>query len=83
MSLKKLRLKRTKQLSKLEAIHKSLEDCIDQNLIVILSKADPTCMTSELDTKTILNAAQNLHENTATLKALGKTIQRLREELSG
>lgn len=83
MSLKELRLKRKKQLSKLEAMHKSLEYCIDQNLMVILTKADPTCAASELDTQAILIAAQNLHENTVTLKTLSNPIKRLREEESG
>lgn len=82
MSLKESRLKRTRQLSKLEAIHRSLGDIIDKSLIVILSKADPVCMASELDTKTILTAAQDLHESIVTIKTLNKTIQRLREELS-
>ncbi|MCG8344610.1 MAG: hypothetical protein MI685_05545 [Chlorobiales bacterium] len=83
MSLKELRLKRTKQLSKLETMGKSLEGSVDKNLIIILSKADPTCTASELDTQTILTAAQNMHENTVTLKALSVTIQRLQEEVSG
>ena len=81
MSLKELRLKRKKQLSKLEALHRSLEGCIDQNLIVILSKADPTCKASELDTKAILNAAQSLHEYTVIINGVSRTIRRLREEL--
>lgn len=81
MSLKELRLKRQKQLSRLETLHRSLEGSIDQNLLVILSKADPTCKASELDTKAILTAAQDLHEYTVIIDGVSKTIQRLKEEL--
>ncbi|UZJ39168.1 MULTISPECIES: hypothetical protein [unclassified Prosthecochloris] len=81
MSRNELGEKRKRQLCKLEAMYKSLEKSIDNSLIAILSKTDPGRTAHELDTKMILTAAQNLHETTVTIKALSKTIQRLREEL--
>lgn len=81
MSRNELGQKRKRQLCKLEAMYKYLEKSIDNSLIAILSKTDPGCTAHELDTNTILTAAQNLHESTVTLKALNKTILRLREEL--
>ena len=83
MSLTDLRLKRKGQLSDLQAKRKTLEARADNNLLVIVSKADTIPDVAELDTQAILTAAQELHENVTAICALDNKIDQILEELHG
>lgn len=83
MSLTDLRLKRKGQLSDLQAQRKTLAAKADNNLIVIISKADTLPDVSELDTKSILTAAFELFENVTAICELDNKIDQILEELHG
>lgn len=83
MSLTDLRLKRKGQLSDLQAKRKTLEAKADNNLIVIISKADTIADVAVLDTQSLLTAAQELHENVTAICALDNKIDQILEELHG
>lgn len=83
MSLTDLRLKRKGQLSDLQAKRKTLAAKADNNLIVIISKADTLPDVAELDTQAILTAAQELDENVTKICELDNTIDQILEELHG
>ena len=83
MSFTDLRLKRKGQLSDLQAKRKTLEARADNNLIVIISKADTIPDVAELDPQAILTAAQELHENVTAICALDTKIDQILEELHG
>lgn len=83
MSLTELRIKRKGQLSDLQAKRKTLEARADNNLIVIISKADTLPDVAELDTQAIFTAAQELNENVTAICALDNQIDQILEELHG
>lgn len=83
MSLTDLRLKRKGQLSDLQAKRKTLDAKADNNLLIIVSKADTIPDVAELDTQAILTAAQELHENVTAICALDNKIDQILEDLHG
>lgn len=83
MSLTDLRLKRKGQLSDLQAKRKTFEAKADNNLIVIIGKADTVADAAELQTQAILTAAQELHETVTAICALDNKIDQILEELHG
>ena len=83
MSLTDLRLKRKGQLSDLQAKRKTLEAKADNNLIVIISKADTIADVADLDTQSLLTAAKELHDNVTAIQALDNKIDQILEELHG
>lgn len=83
MSLTDLRLKRKGQLSDLQAKRKTLEAKADNNLIVIVGKADTVADAADLDTQSLLTAAKELHDNVTAIQALDNKIDQILEELHG
>ena len=81
MDLTQLRLKRKGQLSELDATRRNLVAKADNNLVVILGKADTIPDAGQLDTTGILAAAKELHENATAIRALDENITKIRKEL--
>ena len=78
-----LRQKRRGQKAELESKRKPIAAAADEALATILMKADALRHATELDTQSILYAAQRLHDNADALRQIDQAIAEINLELNG